>query len=465
MSSHVPVAGLPRGAGARLYVALLSLSLSACAKDPAPAAGQTPPPADATAGSGVLTISAASRVPGVTTAVGLNYWSWTFGSTLAGSETAIGALAPAILRIGGHNNDWNSPQPFDDAQLDQAITYARAVGAEPILQVPVLDDTLGATPTAETAAAMVRYANITKAYGVKYFSIGNEPDLYADSTQTPYIPGYTAADYCNTVKAFVPAMRAVDPTIKVLGPELSWKYQSGNDWLTPILQDCGEHFDIVSVHRYPVDPASTTTAAASADAAQFRALLTALRQKMATAGQSSKPLALTETNLTWNGDPTISTLEASPGTLPAGLWVADTLGIGLTENLWTTAVWSIRESWTLGLLTPAGVKRPAYQALGLFAQHFGPTHLAITAVPAGVHAYASRNAADDRTQAVVVNWTAATQSLTVTVTGLSATPPAQTIAFAPLSMTAVEITDGGSVATWSYGADQFKNGVDPAMVK
>jgi len=59
------------------------------------------------------------------------------------------------------------------------IAYARAIGAEPIIQVPVLADIGGAVPTGATAAAMVTYANVTKSYGVRYFSIGNEPDLYA----------------------------------------------------------------------------------------------------------------------------------------------------------------------------------------------------------------------------------------------------------------------------------------------
>ncbi len=446
----------------------LLFALAACAKHPA---DKTPDAGDAGVGpdmgtpvtmTGTLTISAATRTPRTPTAMGLNYWSWTYGSTLAGTEDPVRTLAPSVLRIGGHNNDWNAPTPFNDAEVDRAITYARAVGAEPIIQVPILADIAGATPTADTAAAMVTYANITKGYGVKYFSIGNEPDLYADPTQTPSVPGYTAATYCRDVKAFVPAMRAVDPSIKVLGPELSWKYQSGaNDWLTPILTECGEHFDIVAVHRYPIDPMRTTTATGAIDADQFRAMIVAVRQKMTATGHGAKPLALTETNITWNGDPAISTLEASPGTLPAGLWAADTLGVGLTQGLWTTALWSIREGWTLGLLSPANVKRPAYHAYSLFAEHFGPTLIAVTAAPSGVRAYASRNVVDDRTQAIVVNWTTATQVLTIDIVGLPAAVPATTVSLAPMTMTAVEITDLGALAAWTYGAAELQGATGP----
>jgi len=45
----------------------------------------------------------------------------------------------------------------------------------------------------------------------------------------------------STFRAVVTAMKAVDPTITSMGPDPSWKYQSGaNDWLTPFLTECGE---------------------------------------------------------------------------------------------------------------------------------------------------------------------------------------------------------------------------------
>lgn len=452
---------------------VLSLGLaffsSACARDPADhrdlggVTGTTD--GGAVTLDGTVSISTTTRAAVLPTAIGFNYWSWTYGATLAGTEDAITAIAPGVLRIGGHNNDWNGPTPFDDTELDAALAYARRVGAEPIIQVPILADVTGALPTASVAAAMVRHANVTGSAGVKYFSIGNEPDLYADPTQTPLRPGYSASDYCQAVEAFVPAMRAVDPTIQILGPELSWKYQSGaNDWLTPILKGCGELLDIVSIHRYPVDPTLTVRSAAAGDADQFRATIASVRQKMASAGQASKPLAFTETNLTWNGDPTTSTLEASPGTLPAGLWVADALGVGLTSGLWTTAFWSIREGWTLGFLTPDNVPRPAYQAVALFRGHFGPNLLTVTSAPTGVHAYASRGAADDRTQLVLVNWTDHPQRLSLVITGsgsgaAAATPPVVTVG--PLTMTAVELGDTGALSTWTYGQAEWRAELAP----
>ena len=188
---------------------------------------------DAGVSASPLVVSTATRTPR-TTATGVNYWLWmpAFGDDVTGTDTLMAALKPTVCASVATTTTPTRQDPFDDAAFDTAVAYARAIGAEPIIQVPLLADTSGKPPTAATAAAMVTYANVTKGYGLKYFSIGNEPDLYAsqglvaDPTQ-PAIPGYTPADYCATVTAYVAAMKAVDPTIKIVGPDLSWKYQPG----------------------------------------------------------------------------------------------------------------------------------------------------------------------------------------------------------------------------------------------
>lgn len=412
--------------------------------------------------SGTITIAAAVRTISHAT-MGVNYWMWapTFGNSVAGTEADVAALGPRFLRLGGHNNDNNMPDPFSAGEVDRAVTYARVVGAAPILQVPLLRDERGQTPTAATAAAMVTYANVTKAYGVQYFAVGNEPDLYPDQEQAT-LPGYTPAAYCASARAFVAAMKSADPTIKIVGPDLSWKYQAGqgsNDWMTPILTGCGELFDVVSFHRYPFAPTAATAVAAEGDATALRNVIASLRTIMRTTGHGNKPLALTETNITYDGAPEKSTLDASPGTVPAALWAADTLGTALAQGLWTTLFWSISEGWTLGLIAPSmpKVPRPAYHALRAFAEHFGPTLVEVTSAPAGVHAYASRNAADDRTQVIVVNWNRTDQALSFVVSGLREGITAAPTSFrvAARSFTAVELPDSGTATSWNYGATEW----------
>jgi Glycosyl hydrolase catalytic core len=432
-----------------------------CAVSPPPGMGGTGGAGGASMPvPGTVTISGATPTP-VTTTVGVNYWLWpaTWGNIVKGTDADIALLAPRFLRIGGHNNDNNMPDHLDGTALADAVAYARAVGAQPLLQVPLLADASGVRPTADDAAALVTLANVTGGHGIKYFSIGNEPDLYPE--QEASLKTYTPADYCAQVTSFVAAMKAADPTIMIVGPDLSWKYQAGNDWLTPILTTCGAAFDIIAVHRYPFAPEASTAARAEGDAAQFSATITRLRALMNAAGMGTKPLAITETNITYDGAPEKSIQDASPGTLPAGLWTADLVGTARAGGLWTMLYWSASESWTLGLIAPAPrQRRPAYHALRLWAEHAGPTALAVTGVPTGVHAYASRNAAGTATVLMVVNWSRLPQALVVMQTNIGGASPAPvTVTVPPTSRTAIEIADSPPAddppgAAWTYGPEQ-----------
>jgi hypothetical protein len=427
-----------------------------------------------------VTIQAATATRAArTTTWSVNYWTWTpdFGNDLPGTEPLVAAITPTYLRVGGYNNDANTPDTFDNAQLDAMVTYARAIGAEPILQVPHLAaDSTGTPATAANAAAMVQYANVTKGYGIKYFSIGNEPDLYdasglpADSTM-PAIPGYTTDQYCASVTAYVTAMKAVDPTIKIVGPDLAYKYQAGggsNDWLTPILTTCGGEFDVISIHRYPFEAAMATLPAVENDArTSYRQAMTSVQGILQATGQGAKPLALTEMNVAY--DNTGCVLEASPGTVGSALWMADVLGAAIELNLWTSAVWDISDDddYSLGLigLPPNHVPRPEYYAYALYASHFGPTLLpAPTGLPGGVSAYASRDLADDATEVIVVNWNETPVALKLGVTGLGTAPAAPTYLFPGVSMAAVEIKDSGSATAWLYGEDERRASVGPQVI-
>ncbi|HEX7453038.1 MAG TPA: hypothetical protein VF294_12165, partial [Polyangiaceae bacterium] len=446
-----PDAGSERG---------ICLPQSACHSELVCLSGYCVRPRDTEAGVPVsvspLVISTVNRTPRTTTA-SVNYWEWLrIGNGTLGTESLVAALKPALLRIGGHNNDANTPQPFGNEELDTAVAYARAIGAEPILQVPLLADTSGKPATAAGAATMVKYANVTKGYGIKYFAVGNEPDIYAaqgsliDPT-APAKPGYTPADYCASATAYVTAMKAVDATIQIVGPDLAYKYQAGSadsDWLTPILSQCGDLFDVIAIHRYPFDAKRATLAAAKSDPAVFRSAIASVRGILTATGQGGKPLALTEMNVAYNASACV--LDAAPGTVGSALWLADSLGTAIDLGLWTSAVWDIADTddWALGLIgmPPAHTPRPAYYAYALYADHFGPTLLDAPSVPPGVSAHASRNQADDATEVIVVNWNPAPEALNFQITGLSSAPSETTFVLPATSIAAVEIPDHGAAS-------------------
>ncbi|HEY5376816.1 MAG TPA: hypothetical protein VIK01_24205, partial [Polyangiaceae bacterium] len=366
---------------------------------PAGSAGQAA--GGETGATEAVLVSAKTRTP-VTTTRSVNYWMWTptWGDPVSGTDAQVAPLAFELMRIGGYNNDANTPDPFDNAQLDRAVAYARAIGAQPLLQVPLLADISGKPPTADTAAAMVSYANLTKKYGVKYFSVGNEPDLYArqgslSDNSAPAIVGYTPEAYCTSARAYVAAMKAVDPTIQIVGPDLAYQYTASANWLTPVLKSCGELFDIVAIHRYPFAAKAATLAAAEADVAAFRNTVKYVRGLMQATGHGDKPLAFTEMNIDYDELPSAPP-PAVAGTVPSALWAVDILGAAQELSLRSTALWCLADDDTrkFGLIgmPPAHAPRPQYYAYQLFAAHSGPSLLSVTSAPKGVHAYATRNA-------------------------------------------------------------------------
>jgi hypothetical protein len=418
-----------------------------------------------------IVISTSAKTPTRTTR-SVNYWQWpaAYGDWVTGTATLIASLAPAVLRIGGYNNDANTPAPFDDAALDAAVAYARAIGAEPLIQVPLLADTNGKPPTAATAAGMVTYANVTKAYGVKYFSIGNEPDEYSSQgsltdASLPAIPGYTPADYCASAQAYVAAMKAVDSSISIVGPDLAWQYTAANNWLSPILQTCGALFDIVSIHRYPFEAAQATLPAASSDVTSFRDVIAEVRGLMQAAGYGDKPLALTEMNIVYDATPPASILAASPGTVPSGLWMADALGAARSLALWTSAAWDISDpdNYSLGLLgpPPSHTPRPEYHAYALYASYAGPTLVDVSTAPPGLNAYASRNEADDATLVIAVNWNTSDAPVTFDVRGPTPAPAAASYIVPALSLSAFRIPDRDAATAVVYGSAEHDAGTGP----
>ncbi len=213
----------------------------------------------------------------------------------------------------------------------------------------------------------------------------------------------------------------------------------------------------MAVHRYPIDPAQTTTERARADAAALRTTIRNLRSALDAQGMTSMPIAITEYNITWDGDPAKSYNPASPGTFAAAQWTADVQGVALEEQLWSFDYWSVSEGWTLGMLNGKN-PRPAYYALKLYADHFGPTVLSTSGAPDGMSVYASRNAQDDGTGVIVVNWIDNNYDLTVTFQDLQSNVSDVHLAVSAQSISSFEVSDSGQVRGWAYTQANATNG-------
>ncbi len=390
-------------------------------------------------------------------AYGQNYWDWADWSRngvtgLTGTEGLVGALRLDVLRAGGINNDANSP-PFDAAQIDRYVAYCRAVGAEPILQVPVLANPVdGGATSARTAADMVTYANVTKGYAIQYWEIGNEPDNY-DLAFDAGVP-LTAPEYCATFAAYASAMRAANaaaagaPPLRFVGPDLAWKYVAGHDWLTPFLDGCKNDVDVVSIHRYPFSGAQLTTGAALSDDAKFRTDIAAVRAIVQVHARVGTPLAVTESNVSYDYAPAKyadAAVATEPGTFNAALWTADALGVALENGLWSFALWNLGEragGSVLGFMVNAQ-PIPQYYAMQLFTTNLRGDVVVPVGVPVGLSVYASHDSTLAATAAVVVNKTPSARTLTLVPEG----GRPQSFDFPPASISVVRLPDAAAAAT------------------
>ncbi len=137
---------------------------------------------------------------------------------------------------------------FDVLDFDEFIKMCKELKAEPVIVVPA-DSYLKNYPKGVTftkredlirhAAEWVRYANIKKKLGIKYWMVGNEC-WHPNNVNT------TAEIYARDVLDFAKAMKAVDSSITIAA--------NGNnaDFFRPVIQVAGDYIDYLTLSNYPV---------------------------------------------------------------------------------------------------------------------------------------------------------------------------------------------------------------------
>jgi len=113
--------------------------------------------------------------------------------------------AVKLVRVGGILPD---KVGYSNYQYIKMIDSVRNLGMEPILQVSYFNGLYDSI----IASALVYHVNVTKARNVKYWSIGNEPEKYQTNNTAALIAVY--------IKKFAIAMKKVDSTIRIIGPDL-----------------------------------------------------------------------------------------------------------------------------------------------------------------------------------------------------------------------------------------------------
>lgn len=295
----------------------------------------------------------------------------------------------AVLRFPG--GAWTDEVDMRTFQIDQFIAFCEQVGAIPTISVRLLNG------KPETAAELVRYTNIEKQYGVVYWSIGNEPSIYTQLNQADY--DYTTEHLNRDWRPIAEAMKAVDPSIKLMGPEIhQWndsyettpKDSAGRDWMTEFLKVNGDLIDVVTVHRYPMYSGNgpITTADLRANISQWVGEVEYLRSLTREILGRELPIAITELN----SDPSqVMMQEVSPDSFYNAIWYANVMGELMNADVFMVNQWVISQRTTgLGLFNGSTI-RPTFYVFPLY-KNFGSQQVyAASGVP-DVSIYAARNA-------------------------------------------------------------------------
>lgn len=357
----------------------LLLVLVACAqapvgRDEGSTAVPTPPPSTplpATAVPNHLYANTAINQGEINPLVyGTNYGVWA-GLPATGLADYQNSHLTFIRFPGGNWGDENNLRP---SQIDAFMDIAAMIDAEVLIHVNLLRG------TPEEAVELLRYTNQEKGYGVRYWSIGNEPSLYNDK------PFVTAGDwdtpYYNTRwREFAEAMKAQDPTILLVGPDLHGDYTAveatnpkdsqGRDWMREFLRANGDLADVVAIHRYPF-PTDRQNPNPSIDdlrqnSPEWDQIIPYLRQLIQEEAGRDLPIAVTEVNSNWS-----NTLggEGTPDSFYNAIWWADALGRMIIQNVDMINHWMLYHPRDGTGILDRGGPRPTYYVYQMY-HHFG----------------------------------------------------------------------------------------------
>ena len=346
---------------------------------------------------------------------GSNYGPWT--SVPSGKMPEALNSHVTVLRFPGGN--WGDQNDIQTYHLDLFMNLCKQMGAIPTISVRLLDG------TPEAAVSLLRYANLEKGYQIRYWSIGNEPDLFGSRPNVDY----DTMRFNREWRAIALAMKALDPTILLMGPELSGAYTSdfatnpkdtsGRDWMTEFLKANGDLTDIVAYHRYPFPKASyagnVTIEQLRKDLPEWTRTVQYLRGLVQETTGRNLPIAVTEANS--NSAPVVQG-QASPDSFFSAIWWADVLGRMINENVLMVNQFVLTnasgQSGGWGMISILG-NTPMYYVYQMYV-HFGTERVYAASGVENVTVYAAKRS-DGTLTILVINLTDTEQHLQLQVQG------------------------------------------------
>jgi hypothetical protein len=304
--------------------------------------------------------------------LGTSYGPW----TAVPADMIDSAFESGVEVVRFPGGAWGDRNELKEYQVDGFMNFVGQIGdegADVTINVNLRDG------TPEQAAELVRYTNIEKGYGVEYWAIGNEPTLFAEELRiSGRADDYDTEQFNREYREFAEAMLAVDPTIKLIGPELH-QYQpvensnpkdsSGRDWMIEFLKANGDIVDVVSFHRYPL-PGGNPNGVFTFEDLQLQSYewehtFAYLNGLIAEHTGREIPIAITEVNTYWS--PAVQG-DVTPDSHYAAIWYAELLGQAIDSDVFMINHWLLAQAGPgHGMIDRSDV-RPSYHTLQLFRQ-------------------------------------------------------------------------------------------------
>ncbi|NUT94257.1 MAG: alpha-L-arabinofuranosidase [Saccharothrix sp.] len=274
-------------------------------------------------------------------AIGVNHAIW---DPQLGTDAVADLLKDAGVRAmrypGGsysdiyHWRDHTAPGGYvaPNTDFDTFMAGVRRAGGQPIVTANY------GTGTPAEAAEWVRYANVEKGYGVKYWEIGNENygnGHYGANWEADDHPDKSPAQYAALVKEYAQAMKAVDPTIQVGAvlttpgewPDAITAAGDAGSWNQVVLSTAGPFVDFGIVHWYP---GGTADAQVTAKTDQIALAMRLVREQSRRYAGKELGIAMTEVNTSYGRN-----------TQPGALFAADSYATLLAAGVFTVDWWNV----------------------------------------------------------------------------------------------------------------------------
>jgi hypothetical protein len=300
------------------------------------------------------------------------------------------------VRVGGISLDRDMPTNYQYIKMVDSI---RAVGMEPIIQVSYW----GGKYTAKQAADLVHFLNVTHKKNIKYWCIGNEPDHKGSYNFT------SASQVAPYLRSFASAMKAVDPSIKTIGPDCAWYNRTMMD---PLTTPGGPHditgkdqhgryyIDIISFHQYPFKGEQTRSQVISElmGPGKFKDRLAELNSRLVKCdshhgrtGSNKLKVGVTEANIAYHNKSDDNIYGLGTNSFIGAQFNAEMMGIAMRQGVEFINFWGFTNA--LGMVDNYnGNKiRPSYYHFQMVAENFKGNFCRGTSNQANVKTFGSKN--------------------------------------------------------------------------